>query len=106
MRRDIALQRLITLLSLSFALYNIVLLVPSASPHIKVIFLRSTSLEVTLFLFTSFMDKEVTNLKNQKVFIINKLSSNKYLYLNTSIHHCLQLLYLTLTLHGYRLLLV
>ena len=44
MRRDIALQRLITLLSLSFALYNIVLLVPSASPHIKVIFLRSTTL--------------------------------------------------------------
>ena len=29
---------------------------------------------------------------------------NKYLYLNTSIHHCLQLF--TLTLLGYRLLLV
>ena len=38
--------------------------------------------------------------------IIIKLSSNKNLYFNTSIHHCLQLLYLTLTLLGYRLLLV
>ena len=50
MRRDIALQRLITLLSLSFALYNIVLLVPSASPHIKVISFLSTSQEVTLII--------------------------------------------------------
>ena len=45
--------------------------------------------------------------KKLKCFIIIiKLSSNKYLYFNTSIHHCLQLLYLTLTLHGYCLLLV
>ena len=44
--------------------------------------------------------------KNKNFLIITMLSSNKYLYFNTSIHHCLQLLYLTLTLHGYRLLLV
>jgi len=45
--------------------------------------------------------------KIKKFFIIiNKLSSNKYLYFNASIHYCLQLLYLTLTLLGYCLLLV
>jgi len=47
-------------------------------------------------------EMEVTNLKNLKSFlIIIKLSSNKCLYFNTSIHHCLQLLYFTLTLLGY-----
>jgi len=49
MRRDITLQRFITL---PFLL-NIVLLVPSSAPHIKVILPpNSTSQEVTLFLFT------------------------------------------------------
>jgi len=56
------LQRNITLLcsdllrcSFSFALYNIVSLVPSASPHIKVILPpNSTSLEVTLIIFIHF----------------------------------------------------
>jgi len=49
---------------------------------------------------------EVTKLKTLKslFIIILKLSSKVYLYFNTSIHHCLQLLYLTLTLLGYRLL--
>ena len=56
-------------LSLSLALYNIVLLVPSYAPHIKVILPpNSTSLEVTLFLFTSFMEMEVTKKKNKKFF--------------------------------------
>ena len=43
-------QRFITLLSLSFALYNIVLLVPSSAPHIKVISFLSTTQEVTLII--------------------------------------------------------
>ena len=51
-------------LSLSLALYNIVLLVPSSAPHIKVIFLRSTSLGGHVILFASFMDMEVTKKKN------------------------------------------
>ena len=61
MRRDITLQRFITL---PFLL-NIVLLVPSsASPYMKVILPPfHHSLEVTLFLFTSFKDKEVTYLQ-------------------------------------------
>jgi len=53
-RHCVAVQRLITLLSLLH--YNIVLLVPSAFPHIKVILPpNSTSQEVTLFSFTSFI---------------------------------------------------
>ena len=45
MQRDIAL-----LCSDLLRCYNIVLFVPSSAPHIKVIFLRSTSQEVTLII--------------------------------------------------------
>ena len=58
------------------------------------------------FLWTRRLLKIKKIKKSFFIIIIFMLSSNKYLYLNTSIHHCLQLLYLTLTLHGYCLLLV
>ena len=90
-------QRLITLPSFTLHFASN-LLVPSFSPHIKVILPpNSTSQEVTLF--SSTMETEVTKNKNKSFFfiIIFMLSSNIYLYFNTSIHHCLQLLYPNLT---------
>ena len=54
--------------SLSFALYNIVLLVSSSSPYMKVIFQISTSLEVTFSLST--MEKEVTKLKTKSFLLL------------------------------------
>ena len=82
-RHCVALQRLITLLSL-FALYNIVLLVPSSAPHIKVILPpNSTSQEVTLF--TSFMETEVTKNKNKSFFYY-------YLYAVIKTYICISIL--------------
>ena len=104
-RHCVALQRLITLLSLS--LLHCITLYYSCPPPLLI--LRSFSsvlprLEVTLFLFTSFMEMEDTNLKKNKIFfLLLSLSCHKqiFLYFNTSIHYCLYLLYLTLTLLGY-----
>ena len=87
--------------ALSFALYNIILLVSSASPHIKVILPpKSTTQEVTLF--HPLWIWRLLIYKN-KIFSIIMLSSK----ISVSQSNCgLYLLYLTLTLHGYCLLLV
>ena len=63
-------------LSLSFALYNIVLLVPSSAPHIKVILPpNSTSLGGHVIFIHFLYGKVGYQFKKLKVFlIINKLS--------------------------------
>ena len=84
-------------LSLSFALYNIILIVPSsAAPHIKVILPpNSTTQEVTLF--HPFRTWRLLKIKT-KSFSIIMLSSK----ISVSQSNCgLYLLYLTLTLLGY-----
>ena len=106
MRRDIA---LLCSDLLRCSLFYIVLLVPSASPHIKVILPpNSTSQEVTLIIihlgYGGYQFKKKT--KKFSYYYYYAVIINKYLYFNTNIHHCLQLLYLTLTLLGYCLLLV
>ena len=63
------------------------------------------SLEVTInyrpLWIRRLLKNKITNKNKRFSIIIIKLSSNIYLYFNTSIHHSLQLFYLTLTLHGY-----
>ena len=100
MRRDITLQRFITL---PFLL-NIVLLVPSSAPHphIKVILPpNSTSQEVTLFLFTFLYGNGGYQFKKKNIFliIILKLSWKINLYLKVTVdrYKNKKLLYLTLT---------
>ena len=106
-RHCVALQRLITLLSFFLHCITLCYSCPPSSPHIKVIFLRSTTLGGhVIFIHFPLWKRRLLKRKTKSFLIITKLSSKIYLYFNTSIRYCLQLLYLTLTLLGYRLLLV